>query len=98
MTNLTKQKQLELKAFLQRLREEHTDLTSQRAFNELELALTEKKYGLVWEKHRERVDEELEHNIPVFTEDKSKQISHKMNINTSILDQKITATGGGRTT
>ena len=37
-------------------------------------ALNEKKYGLVWEEHSEKVDEMLEHNIPVFVENVERKI------------------------
>ena len=60
--------------FLELLRDEHTDDESMRAINEIENALTEKKYGLVWEEHSEKVDEMLEHNIPIFVEQEDKKI------------------------
>lgn len=66
--------------FLETLRKEHTDDESIRAFTEIENHLRDKKYGLVWEEHSERVDEMLEKNIPIFTED---------------TDKKITAAAGG---
>lgn len=34
-----------------------------------------KKYGLVWEKHPEKVEEEMKTKIPVFIEDESKKIN-----------------------
>ena len=37
--------------------------------------MNEKKYGLVWEKHEEAVDVKMKTHIPVFTEDKDKEIS-----------------------
>lgn len=55
-------------AFLDKLRMEHMDDESLIAINEIENELTEKKYGLVWEKHSERVDEEMTTKVPVFTE------------------------------
>ena len=60
--------------FLELLRDEHTDDESMRAINEIENALTEKKYGLVWEEHTEKVDEMLVDNILVFTEVEEKKI------------------------
>ncbi len=45
-----------------------------RAITEIENALNEKKYGLVWEEHSEKVDEMLEHNIPIFVEDEKRKI------------------------
>ena len=37
--------------------------------------LNTKKYGLVWEKHIEKVEEEMKTKIPVFIEDESKKIN-----------------------
>lgn len=39
----------------------------------IEYELTKKKYGLVWEEHEERVDEELKTQIPTFEEVKEKE-------------------------
>lgn len=36
--------------------------------------LNTKKYGLVWEEHAEKVEEEMKTKIPVFTEDTTKKI------------------------
>lgn len=75
MANISKQKREKMTYFLNQLRRHHNDDASIMAFNEIETALTEKKYGLVWEEHNERVDEELKTKIPVFTEVKSKKIN-----------------------
>lgn len=40
----------------------------------IETALTEKKYGLVFEEHEEEIDKKLIHNIPVFREIEDKKI------------------------
>ena len=37
--------------------------------------LNSKRYGLVWERHAEKVEEEMKTKIPVFAEDVSKKIS-----------------------
>lgn len=74
MPNLSQIKRQRMIEFLQKIREEHSDDESLIAINEIETALTEKKYGLVWEKHEERVDAEMQHNVPVFTEVKEKEI------------------------
>ena len=74
MANISQQKRQKMLEFLNRLKEEHEDDESLRALGEIETALNEKKYGLVWEKHTEKVDEMLEHNIPVFCEDESRKI------------------------
>ena len=44
---------------------------------EVEREVRGKKYGLVFEEHRERVDEELLHNIPVLTEVKGRFVSRR---------------------
>jgi site-specific DNA-methyltransferase (adenine-specific) len=46
-----------------------------RAITKIENALNEKNYGLVWEEHSEKVDEELVHNIPIFVEDENRKIT-----------------------
>ena len=68
MANLSQIKRERMLAFLDKLRMEHMDDESLIAINEIENELTEKKYGLVWEKHSERVDEEMTTKVPVFTE------------------------------
>lgn len=75
MANLSKIKRERMLEFLESLKAEHTDDKSIRAFTEIENQLRDKKYGLVWEEHTERVDELLEDNIPVFIEDKHRQIA-----------------------
>ena len=40
----------------------------------IENELTKKKYGLIWEEHEERVDKELETQIPTFEDVKEKEI------------------------
>lgn len=37
--------------------------------------LNTKKYGLVWEQHAEKVEEEMQTKIPVFTENKARKIT-----------------------
>lgn len=60
--------------YLNHLKEIHTDDESRIALEKIETALTEKKYGLVWEEHEEEVDKKLVHNIPVFKEIEDKKI------------------------
>lgn len=45
----------------------------------LQRKINDKKYGLVWEEHSERVDEMFEDNIPIFTEDFDKKITASAN-------------------
>ncbi len=56
-------------AKLEELKLAHNDDASIAALNEIENALREKKYGLVWEEHSEAVDDMLRENIPVLVED-----------------------------
>ena len=72
--NLSQIKRKRMLEFLEKIREQHNDDESLIAINEIENELTNKKYGLVWEEHSEKVDEMLKDNIPVFTEDKSREI------------------------
>ena len=74
MANLSKIKRDNMIAFLEELKKTHTDDDSIRAFNEIENHLREKKYGLIWEEHSEEVDELLEENIPILTEDPERRL------------------------
>ena len=74
MPNLSQRKRQRMLAFLDKIRSEHTDDASLIAINEIETELTGKKYGLIWEEHEERVDAEMEENIPVFTEVSDREI------------------------
>ena len=75
MANLSKIKRQRMLDFLESIRKEHTDDASIRALTEIENHIRDKKYGLVWEEHSERVDEMLAENIPIFTEDIEKKIT-----------------------
>ncbi|MFM1563964.1 site-specific DNA-methyltransferase [Helcococcus ovis] len=75
MANLSKIKREKMLEFLEKLKETNNDDENIRAITEIENALNEKKYGLVWEEHSEKVDEMLEHNIPIFIEDETRKIT-----------------------
>lgn len=76
MANLSQMKRQRMLAFLNGLKEKNKDDDKTlAAINEIENALNEKKYGLVWEKHEEAVDVKMKTHIPVFTEDKEREIS-----------------------
>lgn len=75
MSNLSQKKRTEMLEYLSELKKIHSDDESMRALNAIETALTEKKYGLVWEEHSEKVDEMLVDNIPVFTEVEERKIT-----------------------
>ena len=74
MENLSQKRRAEMLEYLNHLKEIHTDDESRIALEKIETALTEKKYGLVWEEHEEEVDKKLVHNIPVFREIEDKKI------------------------
>lgn len=76
MANLSQKKRERMLAFLNTLKEQHKDNDNTLiAINEIENALNEKKYGLVWEKHEEAVDVKMQTHIPVFTENKDMEIT-----------------------
>lgn len=75
MANLSKNKREKMLEYLEKLKEINDDDENIRAITEIENALNEKKYGLVWEEHSEKVDEELVHNIPIFVEDENRKIT-----------------------
>lgn len=68
MANLSQIKREQMIAFLEKLKEQHTDDQALIALNQIEKELTSKKYGLVWEEHEEKVDVMMKTHIPVFTE------------------------------
>ena len=57
MSNLSQIRRAEMLEYLNHLKEIHTDDESRIALGKIETALTEKKYGLVWEEHEEEVVE-----------------------------------------
>lgn len=79
MANLSKIKREKMLEYLEKLKEIMRDDENVRAITEIENALNEKKYGLVWEDHSEKVDEMLEHNIPIFVEDETRKITANEN-------------------
>lgn len=74
MANLSQQRREKMLAFLETLKEQHTDDDSLIALGEIEKELKSKKYGLVWEEHEETVDVQMKTQIPVFTEVKEREI------------------------
>lgn len=76
MTNLSQEKRKRMLTFLNMIKGKNKDDDKAlMAINEIENALTEKKYGLVWEQHEEAVDVKMQTHIPVFTEDKNREIT-----------------------
>lgn len=80
MTNLTKLRRDEMINFLKELKQAHNDDESIRAFNKIENALTEKKFGLVFEEHTEEVDDRLLNEIPIFCADETRKICKDKNL------------------
>ena len=74
MANLSKTKREEMIAFLEELKELHSDDASIQALNEIENHIRDKKYGLVWEEHSEEVDDLLKENIPILTADPERRL------------------------
>ena len=74
MANLSKMRREKMLEYLEKLKAINKDDDHIRAITEIENALNEKKYGLVWEEHSEKVDEMLVHNIPVFVENMERKI------------------------
>ena len=79
MANLSKIKREKMLEYLEKLKEINNDDENIRAITEIENALNEKKYGLVWEEHSEKVNEMLEHNIPIFVEDETRKLAANEN-------------------
>lgn len=81
--NISEHKRKEMMKFLDEIQMEHEDEKSLRAINEIKNFIVEKKYGLVWEEHSEKVDEMLVDSIPIFTEKEEKRIisNEKIGIN-----------------
>lgn len=73
--NLSQIKRQKMLDFIRDLKEKNkSDEKSLIALNEIETEIKSKKYGLVWEEHEEQVDTIMKDNIPVFVEDKSREI------------------------
>lgn len=65
-TNLSK---IRRESMLNTINEIKKNVSDEATLNNLSLIeneLTKKKYGLIWEEHQERVDKELETQIPTF--------------------------------
>ena len=76
MSNLSKLKREQILDFLAKLRDsKKDDEDALVAINEIENEINEKKYGLVWEKHSEEVDEMMIDNVPILLDDKSREIA-----------------------
>ncbi|MBZ1541293.1 site-specific DNA-methyltransferase [Leuconostoc mesenteroides] len=50
-----------------------------KELEDIQKLLSQKKYGLVWEQHAEKFEEDMKFNIPVFVENKSKKFHNDNN-------------------
>lgn len=74
-TNLSKIKRDRLLGVIEELKESlKGDVSKITALNEIASELTKKKYGLLWEEHEEEVDRQLITKLPIFKEDKDREI------------------------
>lgn len=83
MANLSQEKRKKMIEFLDELKSKCDDDKSIGSLNEIRNHLLDKKYGLVWEEHSEKVEEMLNESIPIFTEDAERKIvrSEKLQYN-----------------
>ena len=73
-TNLSKIRRDKMLNTINEIKKNITDEKILTNLSMIENELTKKKYGLIWEEHEERVDKELETQIPTFEEIKDKEI------------------------
>lgn len=73
-TNLSKIKRDRLVAMIDEIKNDTSDPGRVIALNEIKNELLDMKYGLKWEKHEEEVDRQVLTQIPVFKEDKEREI------------------------
>ncbi len=78
-TNLSKLKREKMINTISKIKENIDDEETLKNLSLIEYELTKKKYGLVWEEHEERVDEELKVKIPTFEEKKEKELNKSSN-------------------
>lgn len=73
-TNLSKIRRDKMLNTINEIKKNISDEETLTNLSMIENELTKKKYGLIWEEHEERVDKELENQIPTFKEIKDKEI------------------------
>ncbi len=78
-TNLSKIRRDKMLNTISEIKKNITDEEILSNLSMVENELTKKKYGLIWEEHEERVDKELETQIPTFEEVKEKEIVSNSN-------------------
>ena len=84
-TNLSKIRRDKMLNTISEIKKNITDEKMLTNLSMIENELTKKKYGLIWEEHEERVDKELETQIPTFEEIKDKEIVSNPNENFNFL-------------
>ena len=67
-TNLSKIRREKMLNTIAEIKNNTVDEQTLNNLSLIENELTKKKYGLIWEEHEERVDKELETQIPTFEE------------------------------
>lgn len=78
-TNLSKQKREKMLNTLNEIKKKITDDSVLQDITLIENELNNKKYGLIWEEHQERVDVELQTQIPIFENVEDKKIYNDKN-------------------
>ena len=73
-TNLSKIRRDKMLNTINEIKKGITDEQTLTNLSMIENELTKKKYGLIWEEHEERVDKELETQIPTFEDVNEKEI------------------------
>ena len=73
-TNLSKIRREKMLNTIDEIKKNIVDEETLNNLSLIENELTKKKYGLIWEEHEERVDKELETQIPTFKDLKKSQI------------------------
>ncbi len=73
-TNISKLKRTKMLETINEIKKNITDEKTLENISLIENELNKNKYGLIWEEHKERVDEELETQVPTFEEIDEKKI------------------------
>ncbi|MEG0799571.1 MAG: site-specific DNA-methyltransferase, partial [Bacilli bacterium] len=73
-TNLSKIRREKILKTIASIKKNIVDEETLTSLDAIENELSKKKYGLIWEEHEERVDQELKTQIPTFIDIKDKEI------------------------
>lgn len=87
-TNLSKERRdtlvakiNEIKGFIEHQQQDENTINLLSYINELEKEIKSKKYGLVYEEHKEEIDEILDNNVPILKEEKDLFVDNGGQIN-----------------